>query len=59
MPFTGGRGSLLRVALGVWLLGMLSNGLILMNVPTEASLMITGLVLVLAAGLDVLRTRKG
>lgn len=59
VPFTGGKGSLLRVALGVWLLGMLSNGLILMNVPTEASLMITGLVLVLAAGLDVLRTRKG
>lgn len=59
IPFTGGRGSLLRVALGVWLLGMLSNGLILMNVPTEASLMITGLVLVMAAGLDVLRTRKG
>ncbi|MDF0584942.1 ABC transporter permease [Bradyrhizobium yuanmingense] len=57
VPFTGGRGSLLRVALGVWLLGMLSNGLILMNVPTTASLMITGLVLVLAAGLDVLRTR--
>lgn len=59
IPFTGGKGSLLRVALGVWLLGMLSNGLILMNVPTEASLMITGLVLVLAAGLDVLRTRRG
>jgi len=58
IPFTGGKGSLLRVALGVWLLGMLSNGLILMNVPTEASLMITGLVLVLAAGLDVLRTRR-
>ncbi|UVO30717.1 ABC transporter permease [Bradyrhizobium arachidis] len=59
VPFTGGRGSLLRVALGVWLLGMLSNGLILMNVPTTASLMITGLVLVLAAALDVLRTRRG
>ena len=58
VPFTGGKGSLLRVALGVWLLGMLSNGLILMNVPTEASLMMTGLVLMLAAGLDVLRTRR-
>lgn len=58
VPFTGGRGSLLRVALGVWLLGMLSNGLILMNMPTESSLMITGVVLVLAAGLDVLRRRK-
>lgn len=59
IPFTGGKGSLLRVALGVWLLGMLSNGLILMNVPTEMSLMITGLVLVFAAGLDVLRSKRG
>lgn len=59
IPFTGGKGSVLRVVLGVWLLGMLSNGLILMNVPTELSLMTTGLVLVVAAGLDVLRGRRG
>lgn len=58
VPFTGGKGSLIRVALGVWLLGMLSNGLILMNVPTEASLMVTGVVLILAAALDLLRTRR-
>lgn len=58
VPFTGGKGSLIRVACGVWLLGMLSNGLVLMNMRAEASLMITGLVLVLAAGLDVLRKRK-
>lgn len=58
VPFTGGKGSLPRVALGVLLLGMLSNGLILMNVPTEASLMLTGLVLVVAAGLDVRRARR-
>lgn len=57
IPFTGGKGSLLRVALGVWLLGMLSNGLILMNVPTEASLMVTGVVLVLAAALNKLRAQ--
>lgn len=48
----------MRVACGVWLLGMLSNGLVLMNMRAETSLMITGLVLVLAAGLDVLRKRK-
>jgi len=58
VPFSGGKGSLLRVALGVWLLGMLSNGLILMNMRTEASLMTTGLVLILAAGIDVLRRRR-
>lgn len=59
IPFTGGKGSLLRVACGVWLLGMLSNGLVLMNMRAEASLMITGLVLVLAAGLDLMRRRRG
>lgn len=58
IPFAGGKGSVLRVVLGVWLLGMLSNGLILMNVPTELSLMTTGLVLVVAAGLDVLRAKR-
>ena len=58
IPFTGGKGSVLRVALALWLLGMLSNGLILMNVPTELSLMITGAVLVFAAGLDLIRTRR-
>lgn len=58
IPFTGGKGSVLRVVLGVWLLGMLANGLILMNVPTELSLMTTGLVLIVAAGLDVLRARR-
>jgi ribose transport system permease protein len=58
VPFAGGKGSIWRVVLGVWLLGMLSNGLILMNVPTELSLMITGLVLILAAGLDVLRNKR-
>lgn len=58
IPFAGGKGSVWRVVLGVWLLGMLSNGLILMNVPTELSLMTTGLVLVVAAGLDVLRDRR-
>jgi ribose transport system permease protein len=57
VPFSGGRGSLLRVALGVWLLGMLSNGLLLMNMPTEISLIVTGLVLVVAAALNVLRPR--
>lgn len=58
IPFTGGKGSVLRVALALWLLGMLSNGLILMNVPTEMSLMITGAVLIFAAGLDLIRTRR-
>ncbi len=58
VPFTGGKGSLLRVAMGVVLLGMLTNGLILMNARSEVALMITGIVLIMAAGLDVLRRKR-
>ncbi len=58
VPFKGGKGSLLRVALAVVLLGMLDNGLVLMNVQTEAALMIKGGVLIFAAALDLIRTRR-
>ncbi len=31
VPFNGGRGSVLRVVLGVWLIAILKNGLTLLN----------------------------
>jgi ribose/xylose/arabinose/galactoside ABC-type transport system permease subunit len=55
VPFNGGRGSLWRVLVGVWLIGVLRNGLILLNVGTEMSGIITGGVLVLAAALEAIR----
>lgn len=52
IPFNGGRGSLWRVLVGVWLIGVLRNGLTLLNVGTELSGIVTGIVLMLAAALE-------
>jgi ribose transport system permease protein len=52
IPFTGGRGSLWRVLVGVWLLAVLRNGLTLLNYGPEIAGMVTGAVLVFAAGLQ-------
>ncbi len=57
VPFTGGRGSMWRVLLGVWFLMILRNGLALMNVGTEFTNIISGGVLVVAAALEVLQLR--
>lgn len=55
IPFNGGRGSIWRVLVGVWLMGVLRNGITLMNIGPEVASMLTGGVLVLAAGLEATR----
>lgn len=50
--FTGGRGGIGGVVLGVAFLAILANGLVLLNVPASTTLLISGFALVLAAGLD-------
>ena len=54
-PFTRGRGSMWRVLLGVWFLVVLRNGLALMNVGAEFTNIVSGVVLVVAAGLEVIQ----
>ncbi|WBU37984.1 ABC transporter permease [Homoserinibacter sp. YIM 151385] len=59
VAFTGGRGTMLGVLLGVLFLGVLSNGMTLTNVPYWAQSITTGAALVIAAGLDELSQRRG
>lgn len=57
VSISGGRGSLLGVLLGVLISGVLSNGLIILNVSEYNQLVVRGMVLLLAVGLDRLRIR--
>ena len=57
VSISGGRGSLWGVLLGVLIIGVLNNGLIIMNVSEYNQLVIRGLVLLIAVGMDQLRMR--
>ena len=50
--FSGGRGSLARTVLGVLLIGVLNNGLSLMNVDSYYQLIVKGLIVIGAVLLD-------
>ncbi|GAB3398919.1 hypothetical protein GCM10027515_04650 [Schumannella luteola] len=59
VAFSGGRGTMVGVLLGVLFLGVLSNGMTLTNVPYWAQSIATGSALVIAAGLDELSQKRG
>lgn len=53
----GGRGSVMRTVAGVLLLGVLTNGMILLNLAYQYQLLVRGVILVVAVSLDVLTRR--
>lgn len=55
--FTGGVGNLVGTLIGAVLLGVLSNGLNLLNVHFSTQYMVKGMVIILAVLLDALRRR--
>jgi ribose/xylose/arabinose/galactoside ABC-type transport system permease subunit len=59
VAFAGGRGGLLGVLFAVLLLGVVQNGLVLLNVSSFVQLVAQGTLLVLAAGLDRLQAWFG
>lgn len=57
VSIAGGAGSLLGVILGVFIMGLLSNGLIILNVTEYDQMVVRGLVLLIAVGVDQIRIR--
>lgn len=53
----GGRGTVWSALLGALLIGSISNGMDLLGLPTEAKLIATGLILVIATVADVVISR--
>ncbi len=58
VSFSGGRGNVFGVVLGIWFLGILQNGLTLLNVLVSWTSIVTGAVLVGAAALDRISQRR-
>jgi ribose transport system permease protein len=56
--FTGGVGSILGTAIGALIIGVLNNGLVLMNVPFFYQLIIKGAVIIFAVLLDRIRSSR-
>ena len=56
---TGGEGSIYGTLIGTAILGMVTNGLVLMGYPPAASLLAAGLIVVLAGVLDAVMRRTG
>jgi ribose/xylose/arabinose/galactoside ABC-type transport system permease subunit len=54
----GGRGSVLRTALGVMIIGVLNNGMVLMSVPTFYQISAHGLLMLAAVTLDRMRSSR-
>ena len=54
----GGRGSVISTVLGVFILGVISNGLNIIGVATYYQLVVKGLLLIVAVGLDAQLRKK-
>ena len=55
---TGGIGKISNVIAGVLIIGILTNGMVLMNVSTYTQMVIKGIVLAAAVGFDSLQNKQ-
>ncbi|MGL4651693.1 MAG: ABC transporter permease, partial [Caldilineaceae bacterium] len=55
---SGGDGSILGTVIGAFVISVLTNGLRILSVPQEWQMVVTGVIVVLAVYLDILRRRR-
>jgi len=58
VSITGGFGKISGVVAGVLIIGVLTNGMVLMNISTYMQLIVKGLVLVIAVGFDCIQKKN-
>ena len=54
----GGEGGVLNTILGIFIIGVLNNGLVLMNVPSYYNVFIKGLMMAFAVLVDINSSKK-
>jgi len=55
---SGGKGALIGSLFGVLLLSTLNNGMVMTEIPTYWQLIVTGIVLILAVAIDVMKNKR-
>ena len=55
---SGGYGKLSNVLAGVFIIGALSNGMVLMNISSYTQMIVKGVILAIAVGFDCLQKKK-
>lgn len=55
---SGGEGTILGTIIGAFIISTLTNGLRIMSVPQEWQTVVTGIIIIVAVYLDILRRRK-
>lgn len=54
----GGEGTILGTIIGAFIMSVLTNGLRILSVPQEWQIVVTGLIIIFAVYIDILRKRK-
>ena len=58
VSLSGGSGKLSNVVAGVFIMGILKNGMVLLNVSEYVQMVVEGVILLLAVGFDCIQKRK-